>query len=97
MSEADFDEGFMDNLSMEALSSLTKERLRLLAVKINVKINNAMKKNELINVIGNHIGLNDDQASASNVVINEVEMARIELEREKLAFEMEKMRWKERE
>ena len=90
MAEVDFDQEFLDNLSIEVLTQLTKERLRLLADKVGASINSSMKKKDLIDVIGNHLGLVNEEA-ASKVVVSDVEMARIELEREKLVFEMKRI------
>ncbi|XP_071959886.1 uncharacterized protein [Antedon mediterranea] len=89
MSESDFDEEFLDSMSIEVVAQLSEERLRLLGTRVGASINDTMNKYDLINVIGNHVGLITHESVKT--AGNEVELARIELEREKLIFERRKI------
>ncbi|XP_071950797.1 uncharacterized protein [Antedon mediterranea] len=89
MSESDFDEEFLDSMSIEVVAQLSEERLRLLGTRVGASINDSMNKYDLINVIGNHVGLITHESVKT--AGNEVELARIELEREKLIFERRKI------
>ncbi|XP_071959881.1 uncharacterized protein [Antedon mediterranea] len=89
MAESDFDEEFLDSMSIEVVAQLSEERLRLLGTRVGASINYSMNKYDLINVIGNHVGLITHESVKT--AGNEVELARIELEREKLIFERRKI------
>ncbi|XP_071959943.1 uncharacterized protein [Antedon mediterranea] len=94
MSESDFDEEFLDSMSIEVVPQLSEERLRLLGTRVGASINDSMNKYDLINVIGNHVGLitHESVKTAGNEVeLARIELARIELEREQLIFERRKI------